>query len=103
MSRFIISAILVVDQLTASASIGVSSVGWWVMTIVLFFVPSALIVAELGTTYPYQGGIYDWVTRAFGQRWAARTTYWYWVNVALWMPSVYLLFACNSRCSLPRR
>ena len=89
---FIISAILVVDQLTASASIGVSSVGWWVMTIVLFFIPSALIIAELGTAYPYQGGIYDWVTRAFGQRWAARTTYWYWVNVALWMPSVYLLF-----------
>jgi amino acid transporter len=89
---FIISAILVVDQLTASASIGVGSVGWWVMTIVLFFVPSALIVAELGTAYPYQGGIYDWVNKAFGRRWAARTTYWYWVNVALWMPSVYLLF-----------
>jgi glutamate:GABA antiporter len=89
---FIISAILVVDQLTASASIGVSSVGWWVITVILFFVPSAVIVAELGTTYPYQGGIYDWVNRAFGRRWAARTTYWYWVNVALWMPSVYLLF-----------
>ena len=89
---FIISAILVVDQLTASASIGVSSVGWWVVAIVLFFVPSAVIVAELGTTYPHQGGIYDWVNRAFGQRWAARTTFWYWVNVAMWMPSVYLLF-----------
>ena len=89
---FIISAILVVDQLTASASIGVASVGWWVVAIVLFFVPSALVVAELGTTYPYQGGIYDWVNRAFGRRWAARTTFWYWVNVALWMPSVYLLF-----------
>lgn len=89
---FIISAILVVDQLTASSSIGVGSVGWWAMTIVLFFVPSAMIVAELGTAYPYQGGIYDWVNKAFGRRWAARTTYWYWVNVALWMPSVYLLF-----------
>lgn len=89
---FIISAILVVDQLTATAAIGVASVGWWVVTIVLFFVPSAFIVAELGTAYPYQGGIYDWVKRAFGPRMAARTTYWYWVNVALWMPSVYLLF-----------
>jgi len=89
---FVIAAILVVDQLTASASIGVSSIGWWVATIVLFFVPSGLIVAELGTAYPNQGGIYSWVNRAFGRRWAARTTYWYWVNVALWMPSVYLLF-----------
>lgn len=89
---FMVAAILVVDQLTATASIGVSSIGWWALTIAFFFVPSALIVAELGTAYPVQGGIYDWVQRAYGQRWAARTTYWYWVNVALWMPSVYLLF-----------
>ena len=34
-----------------------------------------------------------WVKQALGPRWAARTTYWYWVNVALWMPSVFLLFA----------
>jgi amino acid transporter len=89
---FIISAILVVDQLTASASIGVSAVGWWVLAIALFFIPSAMITAELATAYPEQGGIYAWVQRALGDRWAARTTYWYWVNVALWMPSVYLLF-----------
>jgi amino acid transporter len=88
---FMVSAILVIDQLTASASIGASAVGWWVVTIVLFLVPSALLTGELATAYPYQGGIYDWIHRAFGRSWAARTTYWYWVNVALWMPSVYLL------------
>jgi amino acid transporter len=88
---FMVSAILVVDQLTASASIGASAIGWWIVTILLFLVPSALLTGELATTYPYQGGIYDWIHRAFGRSWAARTTYWYWVNVALWMPSVYLL------------
>ncbi len=31
--------------------------------------------------------------RAFGETWAARVTWLYWVNVALWMPSVYILFA----------
>jgi amino acid transporter len=91
-SLFSVSAILVVDQLTATASIGVSAIGWWVVAVALFLVPSALITAELGTTYPDQGGIYSWVLRAFGRRAASRTTYWYWVNVALWMPSVYLLF-----------
>ena len=89
---FMVSAILVVDQLTATAAIGVSSIGWWVLLIVIFFVPSALITAELATTYPDQGGIYSWVLRAFGRKMAARTTYWYWVNVGMWMPSVYLLF-----------
>jgi amino acid transporter len=51
-----------------------------------------MVTAELGSAYPEQGGIYAWVRRAYGRHWAARTTYWYWVNVALWMPSVYLLF-----------
>jgi len=73
-------------------AIGTSVVGWWITAVILFLLPSSLIIAELSTAYPYQGGIYDWVHRAFGRRWAARTTYWYWVNVALWMPSAYLLF-----------
>lgn len=90
---FTVSAILVIDQLTASASIGADTIGWWLLAIVFFFVPYALITAELATTYPEQGGIYVWTKRAFGSRWAARNTYWYWVNVGLWMPSVFLLFA----------
>jgi len=73
-------------------AVGTSVVGWWITAVILFLLPSSLIIAELSTAYPYQGGIYDWVHRAFGRRWAARTTYWYWVNVALWMPSAYLLF-----------
>ena len=89
---FTVSAIVVVDTLTASAAIGVQTIGWWVLAIVLFLIPSGLITAELGTTYPDQGGIYSWVKRAYGDRWAARTTYWYYINVALWMPSVFLLF-----------
>ena len=89
---FTISAMLVIDTLTASAAIGVQTIGWWVLAIVLFMVPGALITAELGTTYPDQGGIYSWVKRAYGERWAARTTYWYYINVALWMPAVFLLF-----------
>ena len=89
---FTVSAIVVVDTLTASAAIGVQTIGWWILAIILFLVPSAMITAELGTAYPDQGGIYSWVRRAYGERWASRTTYWYYVNVALWMPAVFLLF-----------
>ena len=55
---FTISAMLVIDTLTASAAIGVQTIGWWVLAIVFFMLPGALITAELGTTYPDQGGIY---------------------------------------------
>ncbi len=90
---YTVSAVLVVETLTSSASVGTKTLAWWIIFLICFYVPYGLITAELGTTYPEQGGIYVWVKRAFGQRAAARTTYWYWVNVALWMPSVFLVFS----------
>ena len=93
MTLFTICAILVIDTLAPSAAIGPSTISWWIITLVLFFIPYGLITAELGTTYPEQGGLYIWVKKAFGDKWAARTTWLYWINVALWMPSVYILFA----------
>src|SRR5512133_3198830 len=93
MTLFTVCAIMVIDTLAASASIGASSITWWVITLVLFFIPYGLITAELGSTYPEEGGIYIWIKHAFGEKWAARSTWYYWINVALWMPSVYILFA----------
>lgn len=93
MTLFTVCAILVMDTLAPSAAIGPSSISWWLITLVLFFIPYGLITAELGTTYPEQGGLYVWIKKAFGEKWAARTTWLYWINVALWMPSVYILFA----------
>lgn len=90
---FTVCAILVVDTLAASAVIGPSSLTWWFITLVLFFIPYGLITAELGAAYPSEGGIQNWIRRAFGDRWAARSTWYYWVNVALWMPSGFILMA----------
>lgn len=90
---FTVCAILVIDTLAASAAIGASALSWWVITFGLFFIPYGLITAELGAAYPGEGGIQQWIRKAFGDRWAARTTWYYWVNVALWMPSGYILMA----------
>lgn len=93
MVLFSISAILLLDTLAAGASMGVQSVFWWLLLGLIFFVPYAAICAELGTAYPEQGGIYAWVRDAFGGRWAARVTWAYWVNNAVWLPAIYVLFA----------
>ena len=93
LALFSLCAVIVVDTLTASASIGVSAIGWWLVTLIVFVIPYGLITSELGTTYPGDGGIYDWVKKAFGYKWAVRTTWFYWINVGLWMPAVYIMFA----------
>ncbi|GAM71521.1 agmatine/putrescine antiporter [Vibrio sp. JCM 19236] len=38
---FTLCAVLVVDTLTASASIGVSAIGWWVLMLIFFVIPYA--------------------------------------------------------------
>ncbi len=93
MTLFTVSAILVIETVAPSAAIGPSAISWWIITLILFFIPYGLITAELGTTYPEEGGLYVWIKKAFGEKWAARTTWLYWINVALWMPSVYIAFA----------
>ncbi|MGH8246747.1 MAG: APC family permease, partial [Gammaproteobacteria bacterium] len=93
LTLFTVSAILLLDPLMSTAAMGVSSVFWWIFLGVLFFIPFGLISAELGTTYPEQGGIYAWVRDAFGKRWGSRVIWAYWSNVAVWNPAMFILFA----------
>lgn len=53
-----------------------------------FFIPYGLISAELGTQYPSEGGMYTWVKKAFGEKWAGRVAWFYWVNYPLWVASL---------------
>lgn len=90
---FTVSAILLLDTLAAGATVGPSSIFWWLFLGLVFFVPYAMICSEMGTTYPEQGGLYAWIRDAFGRRWASRATWAYWVNTAVWMPAIFILFA----------
>lgn len=90
---FTVSAILLLETLAAAASIGASSIFWWLFLGLVFYIPFALICAEMGCSYPEQGGIYAWVRDAFGGRWGARASWAYWVNTAVWLPAINILFA----------
>ena len=90
---FSVSAILTIDTLASAASLGVSWFGWWALTMVVFFVPYGLITAELGAAWPGEGGLYVWVREALGPRWGSLAAWFYWINNAYWVPSVYMVFA----------
>ncbi len=90
---FTVSAILLLDTLAASASIGASSLFWWLFLGAIFLIPIGLITAELATAYPEEGGLYVWIRRGLGRHWAARAVWAYWINTAIWLPSIFILFA----------
>ncbi len=80
--------ILVGDAVAPTAAIGNSQYIWWLIMILGFFIPYGLISAELGTQYPSEGGMYTWVKKAFGEKWAGRVAWFYWVNYPLWVASL---------------
>lgn len=79
---------LVVESVAPTAAIGNSQYFWWLLLIAGFCVPYGMITAELGTTYPSEGGMYDWVKKAFGEKWASRVAWNYWINFPLWIASL---------------
>ena len=91
MVLFSVSAVLVGDTVASSAAMGVSGLTFWLVLGVLFFLPYGLVTAELGAAWPDEGGIYVWVREAFGPLWGTMAAWLYWVNVAFWAPSVFVL------------
>lgn len=79
---------LVCESVMPTAAIGNTQYFWWILLLIGFCLPYGMITAELGTTYPSEGGMYDWVKRAFGPKWAGRVAWNYWVNFPLWISSL---------------
>lgn len=79
---------LVAESVPATAAIGNSQYFWWIFLIIAFCLPYGMISAELGSTFASEGGMYDWVKKAFGPKWAGRVAWNYWINFPLWIASL---------------
>lgn len=88
----VICVVFVAEAAAPVAAIGNSQYFWWIFLILTFLLPYGLISSELGTTYNGEGGLYDWVKKAFGAKWGARASWYYWINFPLWMASLAVIF-----------
>ncbi|MDD6188675.1 MAG: APC family permease [Clostridiales bacterium] len=85
----VICVVFVAEAAAPVASIGNSQYFWWIFMIIAFLLPYGLISSELGTTYPGDGGLYDWINKAYPtSKWGARASWYYWINFPLWMASL---------------
>lgn len=88
----VICVVFVCEAAAPAAAIGNTQYFWWIFLIIAFLLPYGLIVSELGTTYDDEGGLYDWVKRAFGDKWGSRVSFYYWINFPLWMAALAVIF-----------
>ena len=83
--------VIAVDNLRTlplSAQLGFSLVSYYLFAAAAFFIPVALVAAELATAYPSTGGLYVWVREAFGRRVAFMTIWLQWIYNIVWYPTI---------------
>lgn len=90
--------VIAVDSLRTlpiTAKLGLSLVSYYLIAAFAFFIPVALVAAELATAYPNTGGIYIWVREAFGRRAAFITIWLQWIYNVVWYPTILAFIAAT--------
>ncbi|MBZ5521697.1 MAG: APC family permease [Acidobacteriia bacterium] len=85
---FNIAAVLGPRWIAAAAHNGSSSISLWVLAAVLFFLPTALIIVELSTRFPSEGGLYVWSKEAFGDFHGFVAGWAYWAYTVFYFPGL---------------
>src|SRR5271169_6193530 len=91
---FNLATVLGPRWIAAAGHNGTSSISLWILAAVFFFVPTALVIAELSTRFPEEGGLYAWSKDAFGEFHGFVAGWTYWVYTLFYFPA--LLFASAS-------
>jgi glutamate:GABA antiporter len=82
---FTVCAFVGLDTLGTVASNGPQGFLWLVVLAVVFVLPYALVMAEVGSAFTQEGGPYEWTKLAFGRFQGAVSAVLYWITNPLWV------------------
>ena len=83
-----VSAIVSLKSLPLFAEVGLSIIFFLSLATICFFIPIAMVIAELSSTWPNAGGCYLWVKKAYGESWAFMVMWAYWIEGIIWFPTM---------------
>jgi amino acid transporter len=90
---FNIATVLGPRWIAAAGHNGTSSISLWVLAAVFFFVPGALVINELSSRFPEEGGLYAWSREAFGPFHGFVAGWTYWIYTVFYFPGLLLASA----------
>ena len=95
LTLIILAAVLTLHNMPAVAEYGWASVSFYLLGALVFLIPLAMVVGELGAGWPRAGGNYAWVREAFGERRGLFAIWISWVTNLTWFPVVLSFFAAT--------
>ncbi len=93
---FNIATVLGPRWIAAAGHNGTSSISLWMVAAVFFFVPGALVINELSSRFPEEGGLYVWAREAFGPFHGFVAGWTYWIYTIFYFPGLLLASASMS-------
>ncbi len=87
------SLVTSVRNLTTIAETQMKMLFFVAIAAIFFFIPTALVSAELATGWPEKGGVYSWVKHAFGKKWGFFSSWLQWVYCQIGVVSTLYFFA----------
>jgi len=93
---FNIATVLGPRWIAAAGHNGTSSISLWALAAVFFFVPGALVINELSSRFPEEGGLYAWSREAFGPFHGFIAGWTYWIYTVFYFPGLLLASASMS-------
>jgi amino acid transporter len=68
---------------------GYAAIPWFILAGITFFVPYAFMVAEYGSAFKNEtGGIYSWMEKSVGPKYAFVATFMWYTSYVLWMVNI---------------
>ena len=83
-----ISSVDSIRNLPSTALFGSSLIFFFLLGAVLFLIPTALVSAELSSSWAQQGGVYVWVREAFGKKIGFLAIWFQWIENVFWYPTI---------------
>ncbi len=96
LSMMTVAAVISLRGLPMMAKEGLSMIFYILFAAVMFLIPASLVAAELGGSFSDKGGgVYTWISEAFGTRWGFTAIWLQWIQNVVWYPTV-LGFAASA-------
>jgi putative glutamate/gamma-aminobutyrate antiporter len=87
-----ITTVMSLRGMPSQAEYGLTSIFYYVLAAIFLLIPTALVAAELASSYPGEGGVFRWVSEAFGPDWGFAAIFYEWAAIVVWFPTV-LIYA----------
>ncbi len=94
--------VIVPEFFGTAVKAGSAHVVLWLLAILLFFIPHALVVAHLNRLMPLEGGLYEWARLAFGDRVGFLVAWNMWLNTTAQVSQIALVTTTYISYAFPR-